>query len=82
MEINQPIAVIAEFKPGEIPKPFRIKVSDKEGGHVFNLKIKLAERVGKEIIKYICSIAMNGIERECEIHYKLNEMRWFLYKMK
>lgn len=85
-EINRPIAMIAVSEPDGALIPMKFQVKDADGEpNAFPVKVttKEANRMNREqsTIKYRCSLQINGIARECEIHYRTHEMRWFLYRM-
>jgi hypothetical protein len=84
--VNQPIDMITLTNNKGIIKPVKMRVTDKNGDeHVFPLKVvtRDIEQQGKgtTILKFICRFATGTISRECELHFRIQETRWMLYRI-
>lgn len=83
--INKPIEMIALCSKGAI-KPIRFRLTAeneeeivmpvKQIHHVSEMKLD-----GVKVRKYICNVEINDTQRLVEIIYKMDEVKWLLYRM-
>ena len=84
--VSKEIKMIALFEKNGKTQPIRFKITDDSGEEQtikvdkINTEIE-AKRAGIATIIYCCQSEINGINRQYEIKYRINEHKWELYKM-
>jgi hypothetical protein len=81
MDVNKPIEVIAIFDEKGTMTPLKFRILGEDGNQVFKVKIKTVDKDKIKIV-YRCVTLVNGIQREVELHYMIQEHKWILFNMR
>jgi hypothetical protein len=84
--LAKPIDTIVVFKEAKRPMPYRFRVTEGDG-RVMDIIVdrifSIDERKVAGIRSYIyrCQSIVNGVEKDYELKYILDDAKWQLYKM-
>lgn len=84
--IMEPIEMIGWFNLKGILMPLRFRLETKQhelktvkiNKVLYHTEEKIA---GNPMRTYSCVVAVNGVEKPCELKYELNTCKWILFKI-
>jgi hypothetical protein len=84
--VARPIDVIAVFKGGERPIPYKFRYTESDGRSsdvkIDRILVSDEQRVaGQRSFIYECQSEIDGCEKRYQLKYLIPEARWLLYKI-